>query len=73
MSKVATLLQAGAVLGRRFQPYESHIPFLLQLKVCGGKACGVVSCGLLRCGLLTSVRGVLLAGRHVGCACLLSA
>jgi hypothetical protein len=35
VSKVATLLQAGAVLGRRFQPYESHIPFLLQLKVGG--------------------------------------
>lgn len=27
------VLQSGAVLGRRFQPYESHIPFLLQIKV----------------------------------------
>lgn len=30
-------MQGGACLGRRFQPYESHIPFLLQLKV--GKWC----------------------------------
>ncbi len=33
VGKAASLLQAGAVLGRRFQPYESHLPFLLQLKV----------------------------------------
>ena len=26
-------LQGGTVLGRSFQPYESHIPYLLQLKV----------------------------------------
>lgn len=33
VGKAASLLQAGAVLGRRFQPYESHLPYLLQLKV----------------------------------------
>lgn len=32
-SRVATLLQGGAILGRKFQSHESHIPFLLQLKV----------------------------------------
>ncbi len=32
-SKAAGLLQAGGILGRRFQPYEAHIPYLLQLKV----------------------------------------
>ena len=26
-------LQGGSVLGRSFQPYESHVPYLLQLKV----------------------------------------
>ena len=31
--RVASLLQGGAVLGRCFQPYEAHIPFLLQFKV----------------------------------------
>ena len=25
--------QGGGVLGRRFQPHEAHIPYLLQLKV----------------------------------------
>lgn len=25
--------QSGVVMGRQFQPYESHIPFLLQFKV----------------------------------------
>ena len=33
VGRAAALLQGGAVMGRRFQPYESHIPFLLQLKV----------------------------------------
>lgn len=33
VGKVAMLLQAGAVMGRHFQPSESHIPFLLQIKV----------------------------------------
>jgi hypothetical protein len=32
VGRVARLLQAGAVMGRRFQPHEAHIPFLLQLK-----------------------------------------
>lgn len=27
------LLQSGAVMGRQFQPHESHIPYLLQVKV----------------------------------------
>lgn len=29
--KVASVLQAGHVLSTRFQPYESHVPFLLQV------------------------------------------
>lgn len=33
VSRAAALLQAGTCMGRRFQPYESHIPFLLQIKV----------------------------------------
>lgn len=33
VGKAAALLESGAVLGRRFQPHESHLPFLLQLKV----------------------------------------
>jgi hypothetical protein len=32
MGKVALLLQSGVIGGRRFQPYESHIPFLLQVR-----------------------------------------
>ena len=27
------ILQAGSVMGRVFQPHESHIPYLLQFKV----------------------------------------
>jgi hypothetical protein len=30
VAKVASLLQSGVVLDCRFQPYESHIPYLLQ-------------------------------------------
>jgi len=33
ISRTATLLQGGTCMGRRFQPYEAHIPFLLQVKV----------------------------------------
>eukprot|EP00798_Chlamydomonas_sp_ICE-L_P022555 gene22555-29680_t len=33
VSRAAMLLQAGAVMGRKFQSFESHIPFLLQLKI----------------------------------------
>ncbi|CAN0270038.1 unnamed protein product, partial [Ectocarpus sp. 8 AP-2014] len=29
--KVASVLQAGHVLSTRFQPFESHVPFLLQV------------------------------------------
>jgi hypothetical protein len=32
VGRASLLLGSGAILGRRFQPYESHIPFLLQLK-----------------------------------------
>ena len=32
--RAAMLLQGGGIMGRRFQPYESHIPYLLQFKVC---------------------------------------
>jgi DNA polymerase zeta len=30
---VAWWVQSGAVLGRKFQPHESHVPYLLQMKV----------------------------------------
>ncbi|KAG7673423.1 hypothetical protein KSW81_006633 [Nannochloris sp. 'desiccata'] len=33
VKKAASLLLAGAVLGRSFQPYESHVPYLLQFKI----------------------------------------
>ncbi|XP_048591885.1 DNA polymerase zeta catalytic subunit-like isoform X1 [Brassica napus] len=33
VSRAASLLLAGAVLGRSLQPYESHIPFILQFLV----------------------------------------
>lgn len=26
-------VQGGAILGRRLQPYEAHLPFLLQIKI----------------------------------------
>jgi hypothetical protein len=32
VGRAAQLLLSGAVLGRRFQPYEAHIPYLLQIK-----------------------------------------
>ena len=31
--RLADLLQNGAVMGRHFQPYEAHIPYLLQVNV----------------------------------------
>lgn len=34
--KVASVLQAGHVLSTRFQPFESHVPFLLQVCSCAG-------------------------------------
>lgn len=37
--KVASVLQAGHVLSTRFQPYESHVPFLLQVRVYSNDAC----------------------------------
>ena len=33
MTNCDSEMQAGGIMGRRFQPYESHIPYLLQLKV----------------------------------------
>eukprot|EP00850_Spirogloea_muscicola_P013421 SM000091S24579 [mRNA] locus=s91:158707:170125:- [translate_table: standard] len=33
VKRIATILQSGAILNRKFQPYEAHIPFLLQLLV----------------------------------------
>lgn len=33
VGRTAALLQAGGIMGRRFQPYESHVPYLLQFKV----------------------------------------
>lgn len=33
LSRVASALQSGAILDTAFQPYEAHIPFLLQLFV----------------------------------------
>lgn len=33
VGRAASLLLAGAVLGRFWQPHESHVPYLLQLKV----------------------------------------
>lgn len=36
VGRVARLLHSGAVMGRRWQPHESHVPFLLQFKVLWG-------------------------------------
>eukprot|EP00850_Spirogloea_muscicola_P022205 SM000282S10608 [mRNA] locus=s282:114607:126097:- [translate_table: standard] len=33
VKRIATILQSGAILNRKFQPYEAHFPFLLQLLV----------------------------------------
>ena len=33
VGRAASLLLAGAVLGRSFQPHESHVPYLLALKI----------------------------------------
>lgn len=33
VKRASTLLSSGAILGRKFQPHESHIPFILQLKI----------------------------------------
>lgn len=33
VSRAASLLLAGAILGRSFQPHESHVPYLLQFKM----------------------------------------
>ena len=47
-------VQSGAVLGRRFQPYESHVPYLLQVKVdfnLYGMGFLRLAKALFRCGL----------------------
>lgn len=31
--RVGNLLQNGAILGRVFQPHESHVPFILQFMI----------------------------------------
>lgn len=61
VNKAALLLGSGAILGMRFQAYEAHIPFLLQLKVGGagdeerrgegGRGCVPGTCFLTREGL----------------------
>ena len=33
VGRAAKLLQGGGVVGKGMQPYEAHIPFLLQLKI----------------------------------------
>ena len=33
VGRAAKLLQAGGVVGKSLQPYEAHVPFLLQLKI----------------------------------------
>ncbi len=33
VGRAAKLLQAGGVMGKSLQPYEAHVPFLLQLKI----------------------------------------
>lgn len=33
IGRASVLLQSGSVLGLRLQPYEAHVPFLLQVKV----------------------------------------
>jgi len=33
VKRASELLLAGAVMGRRFQPFEAHVPYLLQIKV----------------------------------------
>ena len=32
VGRASLLLQSGTVMGLRLQPYEAHVPFLLQLK-----------------------------------------
>ncbi|GBG78283.1 hypothetical protein CBR_g26314 [Chara braunii] len=33
VGRVASILQSGAVMDRKFQPYEAHIPYLLQIMI----------------------------------------
>ena len=33
VARAAKLLQGGGVAGKSLQPYEAHVPFLLQLKI----------------------------------------
>ena len=33
VGRAAKLLQGGGVVGKSLQPYEAHVPFLLQLKI----------------------------------------
>jgi hypothetical protein len=56
VARAATLLQGGAVAGRKFQPYESHIPFLLQLKVCCAAVLMLILPQLLFCRPLLATK-----------------
>jgi len=49
MQRLADLLRNGTIMGRQFQPYEVHIPYLLQFMA----DYGLYGCGWVECKIVT--------------------
>ena len=49
MQRLADLLRNGTIMGRPFQPYEAHIPYLLQFMA----DYGLYGCGWVECQIVT--------------------
>lgn len=49
MQRLADLLRNGTIMGRPFQPYEAHIPYLLQFMA----DYGLYGCGWVACQIVT--------------------
>lgn len=45
VTRLADLFRSGAILGRSYQPYESHVPYLLQFMI----DYNLYGCGTVRC------------------------
>jgi hypothetical protein len=64
VGKVAGLLNAGAVMGRPFQPHEAHIPYLLQFLADFGLT-GMSSIVATRAAFRSPLLPAADAGKHV--------
>jgi DNA polymerase zeta len=60
MQRLTDLLRNGSIMGKSFQPYEAHIPYLLQFMA----DFGLYGCGWVNCETVTFRAPVPLQGWH---------